>query len=544
MNITIYPIHSKLDQYFFALVSIIVIMFSAHKSTAQESVPACIDLSSTKYFPPIENQGYIAACDWFAVIYYQMTFLYNKQFNRAASLDNTFSPKFGYNFLNNASIYPYNIRVDDVYKFVQKHGSATMSELPYDMAAGTGFMEWCTDAKIWENALNYRTNGYSYFTYKNTAAKADYSFDDFSKYLFEIKKLLSEGEILVVQTNTVEPGKSLYKVINNDTSTVDDDKYVGEQILYSGNNGPDHTMAVVGYNDHIWVDLNNDGIVQPEEKGALKIADSYGLNIMPNRNNGFIWMLYSTVESSIFEHRVNRMNIRSNYKPKITCKITLNTSQRDKLRFQFGRSDSNNGSDIPKNDTLIFDPYGLGFNTGTAGVSLLEGGACAFDGGKEAHDGSFVFDLTDIYNNNRSQYWYLRISNSGTDTAIIKSFEINDTEKGCIAKDNGLPYKLINQEVFRFVALENTSATVSGNFIKSIDVFITQVFSMLTVTTGRDLSGGVIKITNLDGQVMLSRKIYAENKITLNMRSFLSGAYIVMIVDKNRLVRYSKRVFK
>jgi len=73
--------------------------------------------------------------------------------------------------------------------------------------------------------------------------------------------------VLVIQSNTFSG--SLYKEISDDTSTHADDPFVGEQIIYSGNNGPDHTLAVVGYNDNIWVDLNNDGIVQPNEKGAL-----------------------------------------------------------------------------------------------------------------------------------------------------------------------------------------------------------------------------------------------------------------------------------
>lgn len=109
-------------------------------------------------FPPIFDQGSIGSCDWFAVVYYQMTFLYNKQCNRAAALENTFSPQFGYNILNNAGSFPINIRVDDVYKFVKKHGSATMLEFPYNQQ----YLPWCTDATVWQHALSSRIDDYHF----------------------------------------------------------------------------------------------------------------------------------------------------------------------------------------------------------------------------------------------------------------------------------------------------------------------------------------------------------------------------------------------
>ena len=84
-------------------------------------------------------------------------------------------------------------------------------------------------------------------------------------------------------------------------------------------------------------DANNDNKVQPEEKGAIKIADSFGPEHPTPQNKGFHWMTYSTFVHSIAENRVNRLILRENYSPKIICKITLNTAERDKIKFQFGR---------------------------------------------------------------------------------------------------------------------------------------------------------------------------------------------------------------
>jgi hypothetical protein len=520
----------------------LVFAFSlSSQATAQDSLPKSVDLSATKYFPPIYDQGYIGSCDWFAVVYYQMTFLYNKAYDRADSLHNTFSPKFGYNILNNGASYPYNIRVDDVYKFSIKHGSATMADFPYDL----NYQPWCTDATIWQNAINYRIGSYTHFTYNNTDSSADYSFPDYNSYFYEIKKLLNSGELLVIQSNTFSG--SLYKDISDDTSTHADDPFVGEQIIYSGNNGPDHTLAVVGYNDNIWVDLNNDSTVQPNEKGALKIADSYQIN-SATHNKGFLWMAYSTVASSIWLNRVNRMAIRVNYLPKILCQLTLISAQRDKIRFQFGRNASNNSNDIPANNPTVFDPYGLGYGLGTNGVSLISGGNCAFDGGSAASEGSFSFDLSDIYKENRKDYWYLKIENTSADSCIIKNFEVLDLTTGDTVKDTGLPKTVVNEEVFRFLSLQDrstTKPTVSAmDGKKKLQMCLRPFSSDLICNVSQDFIGGSITIFALTGRILLKHNILSANKSIIPMSNFPCGYYTVLLTNMNRSIQQIARIVK
>ena len=60
----------------------------------------------------------------------------------------------------------------------------------------------------------------------------------------------------------------------DDPSTTMDDQYVGERIIgtYFDANSSDvgHVMTIVGYNDHIWTDINGNGVVDPVEKGMTK----------------------------------------------------------------------------------------------------------------------------------------------------------------------------------------------------------------------------------------------------------------------------------
>jgi hypothetical protein len=444
----------------FYLLFLVVIFLSSQsysqniqKSPAIKAIelPARIDHSQSEYFPEIGNQGSIGACDWFAVTYYQMSFMVNRQLKRKATPGNTFSPQFGYSFSCNAQAFPYNIRIDDVYKFATKHGMGNMENIPYTMKDGTGYKVWCTDESIWEDALKYRIAGYSYFTLNGRSNGAAYSLNTEKEFLNEVKKLLSQGEILVIQSET---HKGITSTISNDPSTKADDDVEGQQIIIKGNNGYDHTVAVVGYNDHVWVDVNNDKKVQPEERGTIKIADSFGSEHPTPQNKGFHWMTYATFVNSIAENRVNRLSLRENYSRKIICKITLNTAERDKIKFQFGRKSTKTKEDISGNDSKIFDPYFLGYQTGTAGVSLIEGGDFAYDGGKTSTDGSFVFDLTDLYNPGNKDDWFLRISNSSlVNPCIVKQFEIVDIEKNKVVSYSQLPVTVLNNE--KYLLIEN-----------------------------------------------------------------------------------------
>jgi hypothetical protein len=412
---------------------------------AQDPPPAAVDLSAAPHFPPVIDQGEIGSCDWCAVVYYQMTFLLNRRHGRAAAPENTFSPQFGYNFLNNAGSFPCNIRVDDVYRFTAKHGAATVSEVPYTRR----YVPWCTDAAVWRSALSRRIAGGRSFTLRGEAPDADTSFDSYADFFHEIKRLLSGGEVLVVQSETFAGTTSR---IGDDPATAEDDRFAGESIIVSGRNGPDHTVALVGYNDHVWADRNGDGAVQPEEKGALKIADSAGSRA-PRRNGGFLWMAYGAAGSSLFQNRVHRMVLREGGAPGILATITLVAPERDKVRFQFGRS-ADSAAPPGAAPRRVFDPYGLGFEPGKAGVSLTAGGAFAFDGGPEPSEGSFVFDLSELDAGDPSDFWFLRVENAGDKPVTVLDFEITDAAGGRSVRDPGLPVALARGEVRRFVRLD------------------------------------------------------------------------------------------
>lgn len=411
--------------------------------STQPLLPDVVDNSRSDYFPDIGDQGNVNASDWFAIVYYQMTFAYNRQQQHAATRETIFSPQFGYPLLNNGQPYPSYLLVSDVYHFIAKHGSPSVADLPY-LKNDIGYKTWPATQKIWRQAINYRTAGHTSFTFKNRVKSADYSFDDYNKYFYEIKKLLSQGELLVIQTYPDFDQPGLLKRTADNPDTDKDNDIVDEFIIVHGIDGYHRTMAIVGYNDYIWVDFNNDGERQDDETGAFKIADSAGKNA-DKHNQGFIWMAYSTVKDSIFQHRINRLQLRKDYKPETLAYLTLSGRERDKIRFQFGRSV---GKKIDENSS-VFNPVGVGFTPGAAERSLIAGADCSFDGSNNSSMISFAFDLTDI-NDNNMDGWYLRIDTGGS-TIHVEEFQIVDQLTGNTYSYTNLPTRLTKGEKLLFI---------------------------------------------------------------------------------------------
>ena len=101
------------------------------------------------------------------------------------------------------------------------------------------------------------------------------------------------GEVL---TGTTYSYKWKTSRIEENNQVPKNKDYVGEYIVTktTGMSKGAHRITIVGYNDDIWVDINGNGKVEAAEKGAFKIANSYGSN---KHNNGFVWMSYDAVNN-------------------------------------------------------------------------------------------------------------------------------------------------------------------------------------------------------------------------------------------------------
>jgi len=393
-------------------------------------LPGYVDNSTLKYFPPIRSQGSLGSCAQFAAVYYTLTHMtaMARDWDAKNGGDSyRFSPKWTYNMLNggaNVGTWHY-----DAYSIAMKHGVATWAEFPYD----SDYRAWCLNPTVWRNALNVR------------AAQAGKVLDvDTDTGLSQLKQLLANGYVLNFATYIYS---WQWKPISNDPSTTADDLFVGRNCVYmvNGTSGG-HTMTIVGYNDDIWVDINGDGVVQPSEKGALRIANSWGTGW---NEAGFAWVSYQalrtrnpayTSEGLFWYDEATWVTARPSYEPQIVAEFTLAHLKRNQLVVSLGLGSP--GDTLP------------GTTWYPNKVLYYAGGAYSFDGTTTTCDGTFVMDFSDIAPeiSAGAKRYFLRVYDSSSgDPATVKSWKLVDLVNNVEVPGAGLPQTVDAGNLYAYV---------------------------------------------------------------------------------------------
>lgn len=415
--------------------------------TSDGQLPVSVDNSTNKYFPPIINQGTYESCSSWAVTYYQTS----SEFNRAYDLDGSFpenqlSPMWTYNFTNggeNAGTY-----FTDVTKVLKEIGGIDMATIPVDTETGAieiGNLN--ADKELFKMASEKRISNY-YRISNGESNRLDNSTPitgPNSQALKEAKEALSQGHILSAST----PGnKWIYKTIEYNENVPANTEFLGEQIVsrcdkpgYAG-----HRIAIVGYNDEIWVDINENQLVDEGEKGAFKIANSRGTDY---GNNGFMWISYDSLNhiSSVY----NNTKIDLGYEDRepslidiISVEVDVNQKAPEYYVEFDAETSSVEGMSVVITATRKSDgnlmPYKPAPFKRAVDIGL---GDRSFDGSKDVTSGSFAINLnnliSDLNSENINDYkWFICVGNfAKKDVPITYSnFKIVDKDGNEVMKGN------------------------------------------------------------------------------------------------------------
>ena len=347
------------------------------------SLPDAVDLSETKYFPPIGSQGGLGSCATFSTTYYQLSYEMNKLKDVAATAENTLSPQLVFNLMSTDVVS--GTVADFNYDFLAVHGAPSMGKLPY---TDSDRLSWYPSAEIWRDALDNRVD--EFFTIENVGGQDTQITSADDNDLNELKYVLSSGHPIVY-------GTCIYSwVIDKIVAHKDapeNNKFLGEEIVkYQDGHDGGHSMIIVGYNDNIWVDQNSNGNVDEGEKGAFKICNSWGEGYA---NGGFCWVAYDALNEKTavdggFAGSGRAVALESfkwiTVKPydvgsKIYVRFTLNTQDRVQMNVEFNAE--HNGVE----ETGRF----------LAGASYrYEGNELGFFGTTDADDGTFCYALDNV----------------------------------------------------------------------------------------------------------------------------------------------------
>lgn len=385
-------------------------------------VPDSIDNSRSKYFPPIRSQGSTNICGAFSSVYYMTTYMVGRMQGWDQTLDTSsaadslrFSPAY-YNYWGDGyGSYPYQY-----IGAMKLHGALSWKNFACvtDWSNPVNRLVWNLDPGEQRNALQYRlfTSGTLYGL--NSSARAH----------MDLKKLLDLGYVVTFHTF----GRSGWQedTIKDDVSSTADAGYVGELIGSYAKAGNGHYMTIIGYNDHIWADINKNGIVDAGEKGAFKIANSAGTSF---QNKGYIWHSYdaffTNTQVAGWTPPFNRISCidggsvdwiipRQFYKPRLIAQFRIHHPKRGHMFLQLGVSETS-----ASRPSRLWTPY----------LYTFKGGNYAFDGTTTPCWGTFVLDFSDIapdFGLNRR--YYLKMITNSADTGKIEDFRLIDPINGDI----------------------------------------------------------------------------------------------------------------
>lgn len=422
---------------FLILVSSVFVLASISASADSNTLPESVDNSESIYFPEIGNQGDQGACVCWAQVYYQFTYMMNRSMNVETTPENTFSPTFNYNFSNGGR--GQGTWEVDVYGIMKEIGNVPLSTVPHNIKE---YNDWFATEEIWQEAMKYRIKDYTIFKDIGTENSQITSPDDTD--LYNIKKLLSEGEVLAVTTYI-----SSWDVerIKAHPDAPENDKYVDEYVVrLCDGTSERHRLALVGYNDNIWTDINENGKIDNGEMGALKIANSWGTD---RHNEGFMWIAYDAL---------NKVSCVSgcptvDYRPAIFHDYTqievipYDTDTDLYLRYTLNTADRSQGKIYA---TATKDGIEYTFEVGPKRQHGMSASTYSYDGTTNANDGTMVCALSnivpDITPETLHEYtWSIKFEDTTADgkSFTVKNVEIVDDSTGRISKPTGVyPFTL------------------------------------------------------------------------------------------------------
>lgn len=481
------------------------------------SLPKSIDLSADPCFPPIGNQKRLGSCSSFATTYYQFTYETNK-LNGVTNKNDAviYSPKWTYNLSNHSS--NSGTEITDNYKVLQDLGCLKNSDFPYtgDINDYTDIPRNMKDEKL--EALSTRISKTNLYSIPNTSLINSPN----SQFLNNIKTALSQGKILTSET------ECMFNSANVN----------GKCIVYrcSRKIQATHAVTIVGYDDNVSYDVNGNGTIEEYEKGALKVANSWGTTYnsygissdSSHESPGYFWVLYDalnlTSANTINNWETNFNTIRypafsvsnasngySNFfsidvehkNVNIVGMLDINTTDREGIKMQINCTNQSITSWIPTNAYTIAN---IDQNY------LYDETMSYFTNQNIPYDGYILFDygsFTEPISQHICGYnWHIRLDNIQSNSTVA-SLSLIDNMGNTISGYNHLTSGNI-MTLFKNVSLQRGDVNYDGLVDSSDSMILLNYVSMITKFSNLQK---VLGDYNNDGEVNITDVIAINNNL-------------------------------
>lgn len=332
----VYPAMERLRD---SLEAIKIPLLTLPDGGIKTALPDVVDNSQNLYWPGIRDQYNFYSCQQHCGVGYVFGYEINRARNQPGwHWENSYPPHYTWNFMNQGEQY-VGVNFLQSFDILRSQGQMTSSVYGNDTAYSfTG----------WVNGYDQYFSGMSNRLKKVNAIQvnSEEGILLLKHFLFDHLDGSPTGGIACFTTSSA----TLVNMEQLPAGTPE----AGKNIIQAWYNAPTHGLTIVGYNDSIRFDRNNDGQytnhlditgdgvkdARDWEIGGFKIANSYGYWWS---NDGFAYALYSSFAydypwSGIWNNRVYVVTPDTGYHPLLTAKIKIAHNLRNQLKISAGVS--------------------------------------------------------------------------------------------------------------------------------------------------------------------------------------------------------------
>ncbi len=303
------------------------------------TLPAMVDNSQNIHWPNIQDQYMFYTCQQYAGVVYTVAYEINRVRNRDGKLPENYYPAhYTWNFLNQGDRY---VGVDFLHSFdvIRQQGHMTGDDYGFDTA--TGVLGWISGYDKYYRGMKNRIRGVKAIKTNSTDGVLA-----LKNFLFDHLDGSAKGGIACFTTSSY----TLNFLAQLPAGTPE----AGKHLINGWHFDPNHGLTVIGYNDSIRFDVNQDGKytnnlditgdgkvdARDWEMGGFKIANSYGTWWA---DDGFAYSLYRNFalgygDGGIWNDRVYFVEADTGYSPLLTLKADLEYNARSLIRLKAGVS--------------------------------------------------------------------------------------------------------------------------------------------------------------------------------------------------------------